>query len=59
MRIGINAGEPIVENDDLHGASDVVRQAVAGKDFEFEDRGEVELKGFEQPLRAWAVCWDD
>jgi len=70
--------EPIVEDDDLHGASvviakrleseaepngilvsDVVRQAVAGKDFEFEDRGEVELKGFEEPVRAWAVSWDD
>jgi class 3 adenylate cyclase/pimeloyl-ACP methyl ester carboxylesterase len=76
LRIGINAGEPIVEDDDLHGASvviakrleseadsdgilvsDVVRQAVAGKDFEFEDRGEVELKGFDQPVRAWAVRW--
>ena len=52
VRIGLNAGEPIVEDDDLHGASvviakrlesetetdgilvsDVVRQAVAGKDF--------------------------
>ena len=37
--------------------SDVVRQAVAGKDFEFEDGGEVELKGFDQPVRAWAVRW--
>ncbi len=77
LRIGINAGEPIVEDDALHGASvviakrlesgaetdgilvsDVVRQAVAGKDFEFEDRGEVELKGFDQPVRAWAVHWE-
>ena len=77
LRIGINAGEPIVEDDDLHGASvviakrleseaetngilvsDVVRQAVAGKDFEFEDRGAVELKGFDEPIRAWAVRWD-
>ncbi len=39
--------------------SDVVRQAVAGKDFEFEDRGEVELKGFDRPVQAWAVRWDD
>ena len=38
--------------------SDVVRQAVAGKDFESEDRGEVELKGFDRPVRAWAVRWD-
>ena len=37
--------------------SDVVQQAVAGKDFEFEDRGDVELKGFDQPIRAWAVRW--
>jgi class 3 adenylate cyclase/pimeloyl-ACP methyl ester carboxylesterase len=77
LRIGINAGEPIVEDDDLHGASvviakrleseadeggilvsDVVRQAVAGKDFTFEDRGEAELKGFDQPVRAWAVRWE-
>ena len=77
LRIGINAGEPIAVDDDLHGASvviakrlesaaeadgilvsDVVRQAVAGKDFEFDDRGEVELKGFDEPLRAWAVRWD-
>ena len=32
--------------------SDVVRQAVAGKDFEFEDRCEVALKGFDEPVRA-------
>ncbi len=38
--------------------SDVVRQAVAGRDFEFEDRGEVELTGFDQPLRAWAARWE-
>ena len=35
--------------------SDVVRQAVVSKDFDFEDHGEVELKGFDQPVRAWAV----
>jgi class 3 adenylate cyclase len=34
-----------------------VRQAVADKDFRFEDRGEVVLKGFDQPVRAWAVTW--
>ena len=64
LRIGINAGEPIEEDGDLHGASvviakrleseagdggilvsDVVRQAVAGKSFDFTDRGEVSLKG--------------
>jgi len=77
LRIGINAGEPIEEAGDLHGASvviakrlesaagdsgilvsDVVKQAVAGKDFEFEDRGLLPLKGFDEPVRAWAVRWD-
>ena len=38
--------------------SDVVRKAVAGKDFEFDDRGEVGLKGFDQPVRAWVVSWE-
>ena len=76
LRIGINAGEPIAEDDDLHGASvviakrlesaaatngilvsDVVKQMVMGKDFEFADQGEVALKGFEEPVRAWAGAW--
>jgi class 3 adenylate cyclase len=38
--------------------SDVVKQMVTCKDFEFEDRGLVELKGFEEPVRAWAVRWE-
>ena len=77
LRIGINAGEPIVEDEDLHGASvvvakrleseaevngilvsDVVKQMVMGKDFEFVDQGEVALKGFEEPVRAWSVEWE-
>ena len=77
LRIGINAGEPIAEDDDLHGASvviakrlesaaaengilvwDVLKQAVVGKDFGFSDRGEVALKGFEEPVRAWVVEWN-
>jgi class 3 adenylate cyclase len=77
IRIGINAGEPVEEDGDLHGASvviakrlesaadvngilvsDVVKQMMTGKDFEFEDRGLVELKGFEEPVRAWAVRWE-
>ena len=77
LRIGINAGEPIAEDGDLHGASvviakrleseadhggilvsEVVRQAVAGKEFEFVDRGEVALKGFDEPVRAWSVGWE-
>jgi adenylate cyclase len=77
VRIGINAGEPIEEDGDLHGAcvvvakrlegeaaaggilvSDIVKQAVAGKEFVFEDQGLVSLKGFDEPIRAWSVSWD-
>ena len=76
LRIGINAGEPIVEDDDLHGASvviakrlesaaatdgilisDGVKQLLAGKDFDFSDKGELNLKGFDEPVRAWSVAW--
>ena len=78
LRIGINAGEPVEEDGDLHGASvviakrlesaapesgilvsDVVKQMVMGKDFEFGDQGDVALKGFDEPVRAWAVGWAD
>jgi len=76
VRIGLNAGEPIAEAEDLFGtavnmaariaataeggeilASDVVRQLVTGKGFLFSDRGEVELKGFEEPVRLYEVRW--
>lgn len=76
LRIGINAGEPVEEDGDLHGASvviakrlesaaetngilvsDVVKQAVVGKDFEFHDEGDVDLKGFDDPVHAWSVEW--
>jgi class 3 adenylate cyclase/pimeloyl-ACP methyl ester carboxylesterase len=74
IRIGVNAGEPIAEDDDLFGTavttaariqglakggevlvSDVVRQLVAGKGFMFEDRGEQVLRGFEDPVRVFAL----
>ncbi len=29
----------------------------AGKGFEFTDQGDVALKGFDEPVRAWAVEW--
>jgi class 3 adenylate cyclase len=38
-------------------ASDVVRQLVAGKGFLFGDRGEVELRGFEEAVRLYEVRW--
>jgi class 3 adenylate cyclase/pimeloyl-ACP methyl ester carboxylesterase len=76
VRIGLNAGEPIAEDEDLFGtavilaariaakgegdeilASDVVRQLVAGKGFLFSDRGDVVLRGFEDPVRLYEVTW--
>jgi adenylate cyclase len=38
-------------------ASDVVRQLVAGKGFLFADRGDVALRGFEDPVRVYEVRW--
>jgi len=37
--------------------SDVVRQLVAGKGFLFADRGDVVLRGFEDPVRLYEVRW--
>ncbi|MGA2284726.1 MAG: alpha/beta fold hydrolase [Dehalococcoidia bacterium] len=77
VRMGLNAGEPIAEDEDLFGtavilaariaaqakgkeilASDVVRQLVAGKGFLFADRGEVVLRGFEDPVRLYELRWE-
>ena len=76
VRVGLNAGEPIAEDDDLFGTavnlaaritasanggeilvSDVVRQLVKGKDFLFADRGEANLKGFDESVRLFEVRW--
>jgi len=38
-------------------ASDVVRQLVAGKGFLFADRGDVALRGFEDPVRLLEIRW--
>ena len=35
----------------------VVRELAKGKDFLFADRGEVALKGFEEPVRLFEVRW--
>jgi class 3 adenylate cyclase/pimeloyl-ACP methyl ester carboxylesterase len=78
IRVGLNAGEPIAEDEDLFGtavilaariaakaeggeilASDVVRQLVAGKGFLFSDRGDVVLRGFEDPVRLYEVRWPE
>jgi class 3 adenylate cyclase len=76
VRVGLNAGEPIAEEEDLFGtavnlaariaakaeggeflASNVVRELVAGKGFLFSDRGDVVLRGFEDPVRLYEVHW--
>jgi class 3 adenylate cyclase len=74
VRVGLNAGEPIAEDDDLFGTavimasricdraepgqvliSDVVRQLVAGKNFDFIDAGTATLKGFDSPVTLHEV----
>ncbi len=81
VRIGLNAGEPIAEEDpdgrsDLFGTAvnraaritatakggeilvaNVVRELAEGKDFLFADRGEANLKGFDEPVRLYEVRW--
>ena len=76
VRVGLNAGEPIAEDEDLFGTavnraaritataeggqiltSDTVRGLVAGKKFLFSDRGETELRGFDEPVRLYEVRW--
>ena len=76
VRIGLNAGEPIAEDEDLFGttvnmaaricakagggeilAPIVVRELVAGKEFLISDRGETEMRGFEDPVRLYEVRW--
>jgi class 3 adenylate cyclase len=76
VRIGLNAGEPVAEEEDLFGTavqlaariaakaegeeilvSDTLRGLVAGKGFLFSDRGDVALRGFEDPVRLFEVRW--
>ncbi len=76
VRIGLNAGEPVAEEEDLFGtavqlaaricahaepgeilAPIVVRELAAGKGFLFADRGDVALRGFEDPVRLFEVRW--
>jgi len=81
VRIGLNAGEPIAEDDpdgrgDLFGTAviraariaamaqggeilvaNVVRELAEGKGFLFGDRGEIALRGFDDPVRVYEVRW--
>ena len=38
-------------------AANVVRELSAGKGVMFSDRGEVTLRGFEEPVRLYEVRW--
>ena len=38
--------------------ANVVRELAAGKGFLFADRGEVALRGFEDPVRLYEVRWE-
>jgi len=77
VRIGLNAGEPVAEEDDLFGTavqltaricgraepgqvlcSNVVRELSAGKGYLFSDQGDVELRGFEDPVRLYELRWE-
>ena len=76
--IGLNAGEPVAEEQGLQSTSidmaariceqeepsqilvsNVVRELAAGKGFLFSDRGESELRGFEDPVRLYEVSWKE
>jgi class 3 adenylate cyclase len=76
VRIGVAAGEPVVENDDLFGAavqlaarlcnraaagqilvSGGVRDLAIGKRFDFNRRGRLTLKGFDEPVSLFEVAW--
>jgi class 3 adenylate cyclase/DNA-binding transcriptional ArsR family regulator len=38
--------------------SDLVRGLCAGKGFQFADRGEHEMRGFEEPTRVYEISWN-
>ena len=49
MQVMAKGGEILVAN--------IVRQLAEGKDFMFGDRGEVALRGFDDPVRLFDVWW--
>jgi class 3 adenylate cyclase len=76
LRIGIAAGEPVTEGNDLFGAAvqlaarlceraspdqvlvtSAVRDLAMGKGLEFNRRGPLRLKGFDEPVRVYEVAW--
>jgi class 3 adenylate cyclase len=78
IRIGLAAGEPVTEGDDLFGAavqlaarlcdqaeadgilvSAAVRDLCIGKNFGFLEHGELRVQGFDEPVRAYTVHWNN
>ncbi|GAG32160.1 unnamed protein product, partial [marine sediment metagenome] len=79
VRIGLNTGEVIREEEDLFGATvtaaaRIANHANAGEilisetargvlgaatTVQLEDQGEVQLKGFPQPMRIFGVPWEE
>ena len=76
LKIGVAAGEPVADGDDLFGASvqlaarlcdqaggggilvaATVRDLCIGKGLPFSDHRELELRGFDEPVRAYEVEW--
>lgn len=74
LRIGINAGEPVTENNDFFGVavqltkricdkanpdqvylSDIVKGLCMGRNFNFSDLGDHNLKGLSQPIKLFAA----
>lgn len=78
LKIGLNVGEPISEDDDLFGttvqlAARIVDKARAGqilvssavhglsqgKTLKFERFGDLEMKGFDEPVTVYEAVWDE
>jgi class 3 adenylate cyclase len=78
VKIGLAAGEPVTEGDDLFGAavqlaarlcdqagadgilvSAAVRDLCIGKNFGFMEHRELTLRGFDEPVRAYSVHWNN
>jgi len=78
VRVGMSAGEPVTENDDLFGAtvqlaaricdaadpgdvlaSAAVKELALGKGFKWNDRGQLVLKGFNEPVHVHELLYRD
>ena len=76
LKVGLAAGEPVAEGDDLFGAAvqlaarlcdkaggggilvaSTVRDLCIGKGFPFSQHIDLELRGFDEPVRAYEVEW--